>query len=105
MNSRHPEKTTTIVGDSRVILPQLLFRDHKFDLIYIDGSHESADVLSDSLFSYNLLKPGGVLIFDDYEWWWQQQQPVKAGIHKFESIVKGMKVVHAGWQKIFVKDT
>ena len=36
------------------------------DLIYIDGSHLAKDVMADALLSWNLLKPGGILIFDDY---------------------------------------
>ncbi|CAG8782373.1 43082_t:CDS:2 [Gigaspora margarita] len=39
-----------------------------FDFIYIDGSHESHDVSSDAILSWNLLKEGGIMIFDDYEW-------------------------------------
>ncbi|CAG8622032.1 4211_t:CDS:1 [Racocetra persica] len=38
-----------------------------FDFIYIDGSHESHDVLSDVILSWNLLKEGGIMILDDYE--------------------------------------
>jgi predicted O-methyltransferase YrrM len=39
-----------------------------FDLIYVDGSHFSDDVLIDALNSFNILKVGGVIIFDDYLW-------------------------------------
>jgi predicted O-methyltransferase YrrM len=39
-----------------------------FDLIYIDGSHYASDVLTDGCMSYNLLKEGGIMIFDDYRW-------------------------------------
>ena len=38
------------------------------DFIYIDGSHMAADVLSDSVLAWPLLKDSGVLIFDDYRW-------------------------------------
>jgi len=38
----------------------------KFDLIYVDGSHLAADVLVDAILSFNLLKVGGIMIFDDY---------------------------------------
>jgi len=41
--------------------------DH-FDYISIDGSHEAADVLSDAVLSWPLLKTGGLICFDDYEW-------------------------------------
>ena len=40
----------------------------KFDFIYVDGSHVSCDVLSDAVLSWSLLKEGGIMIFDDYEW-------------------------------------
>jgi hypothetical protein len=38
------------------------------DLIYIDGSHEERDVHSDLHAYWPLLRPGGVLFGDDYEW-------------------------------------
>jgi hypothetical protein len=37
-----------------------------YDFIYIDGSHRGADVLSDAVLSFRLLKRAGLLIFDDY---------------------------------------
>ena len=42
-------------------------REH-FDLIYIDGSHQAPDVLADAVLAFQLLKVGGVMIFDDYVW-------------------------------------
>jgi len=39
-----------------------------FDFVYVDGSHTSADVLSDAVNAYYLLKPGGLMVFDDYLW-------------------------------------
>jgi predicted O-methyltransferase YrrM len=38
----------------------------RFDLIYIDGSHEAPDVLSGAALSWPLLKPGGLLGFNNY---------------------------------------
>lgn len=40
----------------------------RFDFIYIDGSHQAPDVLADAVLSFELLRPGGVMIFDDYLW-------------------------------------
>jgi hypothetical protein len=37
-------------------------------LIYVDGSHEAADVLADAVLAWPLLAPGGLLGFDDYKW-------------------------------------
>lgn len=39
-----------------------------FDFIYIDGSHLPEDVLADAVLSFKLLKPGGIIGFDDYQW-------------------------------------
>jgi predicted O-methyltransferase YrrM len=41
---------------------------NSFDLIYIDGDHTSKSVLMDAILSWDLLKDGGILIFDDYNW-------------------------------------
>ena len=39
-----------------------------FDLIYVDGSHQASDVLTDSIMAFQLLRVGGVMMFDDYLW-------------------------------------
>jgi len=43
-------------------------RADPFDLIYIDGSHTAPDVLVDAVLAFQLLRIGGVMIFDDYLW-------------------------------------
>jgi hypothetical protein len=40
---------------------------NSFDLIYIDGDHRSKGVIMDTILSWDLLKEGGILIFDDYK--------------------------------------
>lgn len=54
-------------GYSQKMLPQL-GEEKKYDLIYIDASHRADDTLVDAYFAHKLLKPGGVLIFDDFGW-------------------------------------
>ena len=53
-------------GRSESVLPQL--ERASFDLIYVDGSHDAPFVLLDAMLSWELLKTGGILAFDDYEW-------------------------------------
>lgn len=55
---------------SHPALIQLLAADGAgtFDLIYVDGSHQAPDVLADAVLAFQLLKVGGVVIFDDYLW-------------------------------------
>lgn len=39
-----------------------------YDLIYVDGSHYGDDVVIDAIKCFEMLKTGGILIFDDYFW-------------------------------------
>ena len=39
-----------------------------FDIIYIDGSHQAPDVLTDAVMAFPLLRVGGIMAFDDYLW-------------------------------------
>ena len=46
-------------------------RGETFDLIYIDGDHARDQVMIDSLLAWRLLKPGGLMIWDD----WREYAP------------------------------
>ena len=48
----------------------LLQRGIQADLIYIDGSHEENDVYNDINDYWKLLRPGGVMLGDDYNPYW-----------------------------------
>jgi predicted O-methyltransferase YrrM len=56
-------------GFSLPQLARLITEGHpRFDFISIDASHQAPDVLGDSVLGFELLKPGGVMAFDDYLW-------------------------------------
>lgn len=46
-------------------LPRLLAAGDKFDLVYIDGSHLFEDAFIDLYFVARLLRPHGIVVFDD----------------------------------------
>jgi len=74
--------------------------DH-FDYISIDGSHEAADVLSDAVLSWPLLKTGGLICFDDYEWWIDPapERSPKLAIDAFLNVMRSQcEVVRKGYQ-------
>jgi predicted O-methyltransferase YrrM len=50
---------------SAFALPQLISEERKYDLIYVDGSHQFEDVLVDFVFCHELLNVGGMILFDD----------------------------------------
>jgi hypothetical protein len=66
----HPANIHKIKKYSNHGLPDLMASGKYgfFDLIYIDGSHQAPDVLTDAVMSFQLLRVGGVMIFDDYLW-------------------------------------
>ena len=78
-----------------------------FDFIYIDGSHLAKDVFIDAALSWNLLKPGGILAFDDYGWGTWDPNPVgkpRPAIDAFASIFRDrITLLRAGWRRIYRK--
>jgi predicted O-methyltransferase YrrM len=97
---------TTVVGYSQVELRKQPV--DAFDIIYIDGSHTADDVLEDAVLSWRQLKPGGLLIFDDYQAdGWNHELPRKTprvAIHAFY-LLYGVhfEVLHNGYQIILHK--
>jgi predicted O-methyltransferase YrrM len=57
-----------LVGDSRRLLLDLAKEGRAFDLVYVDGSHRALDVLVDAALSWQLVRVGGIIVFDDYRW-------------------------------------
>ena len=49
-------------------LAECISKGMEFDFIYIDGSHQAADVLTDACMAFGMLKKDGVMLFDDYLW-------------------------------------
>lgn len=69
-NASHPVHFNKHKARSNLALVNILASGEfgGYDLIYIDGSHQAADVLADAVLSFELLRVGGLLIFDDYLW-------------------------------------
>jgi SAM-dependent methyltransferase len=59
------DKIVKLRGRSQQILPFLA--EETFDFIYVDGSHVPLDVLQDATMCWRLVRPGGIIVFDDYE--------------------------------------
>jgi predicted O-methyltransferase YrrM len=81
----HKDRVEKIKGSSTEILPGLAIAGRRFDLAYIDGSHKAADVYRDAALTWTLMAPGGIVVFDDYEWSTSDvdAEPPKPGIDAF----------------------
>jgi len=67
-NAYPSTKITEIYGDSNITLKQYIESNdlHTFDLIHIDGGHETQTVEHDFTNTQKLLTKDGIVIFDDY---------------------------------------
>jgi predicted O-methyltransferase YrrM len=101
--SAHKDKVLLEVGASQELLRKLDL--YSFDFVYIDGSHRSADVLEDAILSFRLLKPNGIMIFDDYEWKTYAGTPnnPRQGIDAFLDIFADQYVLIDKWYQIAVR--
>lgn len=74
---------------------------HLFDFIYVDAAHDAMNVLRDSVLAFELLKVGGVMIWDDFLWEVMEQEidRPKLAIDTFLSCyARRIEVIGLGWQ-------
>ena len=62
-NAVFPMRMSSLVG-ARL----LYYLGYKFDLIYVDSAHEIGETLIELKLFYDLLRPGGMMMGDDYDW-------------------------------------
>ena len=86
---------TKIKDDSVISMRKLLRKNMNFDFIYIDGSHNGEDILSDAIEAFKILKKGGLIFFDDFlQYELNRKIQSYAGIEKFlELYSSNLKIV------------
>ena len=80
--------------------------EEEFDFIYIDGSHIARDVLTDACMAWQVLKPKGIMVFDDYLWGDPRDilHRPKVAIDAFVNMfAEEVEVVHSGYQLVVRK--
>jgi cephalosporin hydroxylase len=77
-----------------------------YSFIYVDGSHIAKDVLTDACMAWPLLKPHGVMVFDDYLWGNARDilHRPKIAIDAFCNVfAEEVDIIHAGYQLVIRK--
>lgn len=88
-------------GSSVGLLGEMLPSAQRYDFIYIDGSHTAPDVLTDACMAWHLLKPKGIMVFDDYMWGNPRDvlHRPKVAIDAFCNIfAETAEIIHVGYQ-------
>lgn len=55
-------------GPSATELCRPEVRNKQYDFVFIDGCHRAKEVLEDAVLTFDLVRSGGIMLFDDYEW-------------------------------------
>lgn len=95
--SKNAAKVEVIKGFSWFVFKELVLRndvDQWIDVLYIDGAHDSASVARDVALYCPMVKPGGLVIFDDYAHP-DVQRAVDMTLNAFATAEKAM---FTGWQ-------
>jgi hypothetical protein len=77
-----------------------------YSFIYIDGSHTAPDVLTDACMAWPVLKPKGLMVFDDYMWGNPRDalHRPKIAIDAFTNIFgETAEIIHVGYQLVVRK--
>lgn len=81
------DKIVVMRGFSYDVLQTL--DDASFDILYVDGNHESEFILEDAVLAFRKLKVGGYLIFDDYGWAGEQTtKPIDAFVKVYSNRIR-----------------
>jgi len=99
---KFPKRNFEAIKDySYGALAHLVGSPFDFDFIYIDGSHVAKDVLTDACMAWPLLKPTGIMVFDDYVWGPSRDilHRPKLAIDAFVNIfAEEVEIIHVGYQ-------
>jgi predicted O-methyltransferase YrrM len=85
----YKDKITKVKSDSVAFLKNQGF--FSYDFIYIDGDHTALGAFADAVGAWPLLKPYGIMAFDDYTWTSgiSPEHEPKKGIDKFLQFCDG----------------
>lgn len=99
----YKDKVVVLKGLSSTMLRGI--KKQMFDFVYIDASKHSQNVMEEAVLSFPLIKPGGLLVFDDYTHNKEHDHNCpRPGIDAFMNVyATEIKVLVTRWQVIVQK--
>jgi hypothetical protein len=102
-DSRHADnpRVTKYKGTSDSFFAQ--YEGEPFDFIYIDGDHTASQTAIDGLQALKVLKPGGIIAFDDLTWqsgkgpYYDPKPGIDAVFHIGQSILENFIANSQAW--------
>ena len=104
LGSEHAAKVTKIRART---FEALRWINGPFDAVYVDADHQAKSALRDAVMAWPLIREGGYLIWDDYQWSHPNptKLPPKPGVDAFLKCWDGdYTLIHHGYQVIIRKD-
>jgi len=100
--SGHMDKFLIHRGFSDVIVPK--FQDNFFDIIFVDGNHETDYVYRDGVMALQKANSGGYIIFDDYiQSWSQTMKGIDMFLHDYKNNIEILSINNNFFQVIIQK--
>ena len=102
---RYGDKVIKVKSDSVEFLRTQPF--FIYDFIYIDGDHTALGAFADAVGSWPLLKPMGIMAFDDYTWTSgiSPEHEPKKGINMFLKVAEGSYNLIIKNSQLWVRNT
>ena len=97
-------KVQKLVGLSQEVMRSLPL--DSYHAAYIDGSHKASDVMEDAVICWRLVKAGGLIIFDDYNFVFRDRPSwnTRVGIDAFLSVMQEKtQIIYRGDRQVIVR--
>lgn len=101
--SGHSHRVEKVKADSIPALAGLLAAGKKFDVVYVDGSHQPAHATTDIMLAWWLLYPDGHILIDDYGSQHQNHAGLKPAVDAWLREVQGANICYAGYTMVVKK--
>jgi predicted O-methyltransferase YrrM len=96
--ARFGNRVEKIKSASVPALERLAREGRQFDLAYVDGGHHRDEVMADSVHVWPLIRPGGIVIWDDYTW-----SPTAPPEDRPQPAIDAFLDAHAGRYRVLAK--